>query len=360
MGFHRVSAFALVLAAAPALAQPAAPNVSVAEDSRARRGVDRCLERVGQVPAAPNPDRAVDIAEGAERFCTGLSRRDPAVDEAALVAYQQAMLAWAQEQKAAAAGDRELAYALDRDFRQVAYVRISPNWIGPGDTARIERETQAALTTSRALAGRIAASGVEPPTLASFRSTTLAEAAQVPRALADMDASLERNVPVDAIMGGALVLQAKWQVAAMFLADEPSVREANAAIERWLGALAARGGAAAVRQEAVEARAAQVRMPAAQAQDAGLEATMRRTFESQGWNEPVQALRITSGWAEERNVAGQVTGRRRDAAIAVRLGDGSCRLYDFTFFAPRSGSSWGPLRRSSHASRPMACENVPR
>ncbi|MEO0326811.1 MAG: hypothetical protein AAF447_27965, partial [Myxococcota bacterium] len=151
---------------------------------------------------------------------------------------------------------------------------------------------------------------------------------------------------------------ARWQVAALLLPEEPDVRAAAGAIESWLGTLAQRGGAAAVRAEAVRAEAARVHLPAAQAQDPALEATMRRTFDAQGWDERVQALRITSGWAEERNALGQVTGRRRDAAIAVRLEDGSCRLYDFTFFALRSGSGFGPLRRSSHASRPMACANL--
>ncbi len=340
-------------------AQPSPPSVSVAEDSRARRGVERCLERLAEVPGAPNADRMVAIARGAERQCANLARRDPAVDGAALEAYQREMLAWAEAQKAAAEGAREVTYALDRDFSQVAQRQISPNWIGPEDTARIERETAANLVDARAIAERIRASPTPPPRLDSYRTLMRGEAAQVARELTFFDQRLEGDVPTDAIMGMALVLSARWQVAALLLPDEAEVRAASTAIETWLGALASRGGAAAVRAEAVAAQAARVHMPAAQAEDAALEATMRRTFEAQGWNEPVQALRVTSGWAEERDVTGTVTGRRRDAAIAVRLGDGSCRLYDFTFYAPRSGSGFGPLRRSSHASRPMACANLP-
>ena len=347
------------LVAAPALAQPSPPPVSVAEDSRARRGVERCLERLAEVPEAPNADRMVAIARGAERQCANLARRDPAVDGAALEAYQREMLAWAEGQKAAADAARQATYELDRDFGQIAERQISPNWIGPDDTARIERETAANLTDARALAERIRTSPTPPPSLASYRTVMRGEAGQVARELAFFDQRLEGNVPTDAIMGMALVLSARWQVAAMLLPDEPDVRAASASIEAWLGALAARGGAAAVRAEAVAVEAARVRMPAAQSRDAALEAAMRRTFDAQGWNEPVQALRITSNWAEERNALGQVTGRRRDAAIAVRLGDGSCRLYDFTFFAPRSGAGFGALRRSSHASRPMACANLP-
>ena len=100
-------------------------------------------------------------------------------------------------------------------------------------------------------------------------------------------------------------------------------------------------------------------MPRAHSRDAALENKFKQVFVAQGWNEPVLALRLTSDWWPERNKAtGVLLGRKRDAAIAVKLKSGQCRLYDFTFFQNYDGSKYTGIRRSSHSSKPIACKNI--
>ncbi|MCA9611267.1 MAG: hypothetical protein H6722_22500 [Sandaracinus sp.] len=349
---HRLAVLAFLPSLA--LAQPPAPQVSF-QDSRAQRDAERCLERLAAVPTLPPPAQ-VQRAEAAERPCAGPTRREPGASAQALVTYQAAMLRFARANAEAGADAHAALDALDRQVRALP-MQISTNWTSEADDTRVDREVRVLLDAARALAPSVRAT--PPPALDALRATLRPEAASAERELARVEERLRDHGVVHALVNTIVVLDARLRAGALLLPD-PAIAEAAERTSRWL-ASHGREAAQAIRGEAVAAAARERHLPAPAARDAALERRMRATFESQGWNEPVRALVITdASWAVERDVAGRPVARRRSAAIGVQLADGSCRLYDFVFLEPHAGGSWGTLRRSSHASVAIACENLPR
>ncbi|WP_209346783.1 hypothetical protein [Pontixanthobacter sp. CEM42] len=104
------------------------------------------------------------------------------------------------------------------------------------------------------------------------------------------------------------------------------------------------------------AKARSVRMPAAIQKSRQIEDMFRSAWGTSGIPYTIRKIHIRSGWAPKRNEFGRVIGQVRDAAIAVEdPTSGKCYLYDFTMI-----KDGGSVRRSSHAAKRMACENIPK
>nr|WP_298930292.1 hypothetical protein [uncultured Erythrobacter sp.] len=109
-------------------------------------------------------------------------------------------------------------------------------------------------------------------------------------------------------------------------------------------------------EDAAELAAARnVRMPTAVTQDKGAEALFRQAWKTSGIPWEIAKINVTSGWRDKVEY-GRVIGQRRDAAIAARDPNNPtrCNLYDFTMFRDKSGS----VRRDSHSTKRIACENI--
>lgn len=342
-----------LMLAASASAQPTPPPVDL-EDPRAQRSATRCLERLARLG-----DRGVRAqvqqAEAAGRDCASAARREPGPATRRLVAYQQSMLDWAQARVAEEAQAQSANRELERAIRSLPWV--DANWGSEDDNARVDRE----VVTLKAEIDRLAPL-VASRTLASLQalqSELLSEASRLQAELDRIDALMGETV-ADAQYNQVLALEARAYAGLRLIPGRRELAQAHSIAAAWLARLGGRGGARAQQQAARSQEAAARQFPRAVSQDARLESTMRQVFQSQGWNEPIRAVALQDReWSVEQNAAGVVIARRRRAAIGVRLGDGSCRVYDFIFVQPRAGSGWQPLRRSSHSSEPIACENLP-
>ncbi|MCA9579587.1 MAG: hypothetical protein KC668_29365 [Myxococcales bacterium] len=335
---------------------PAPPEMPLPEGSPAARDVDRCLDRLRRAISMPPPGNVV-LAEGAELGCSRAGRRDARVDVRPLVAYHAAVLAWARRTVHAAEaeeGRRDEQVAALRAFERD---RVSTSWSSPADNQVFDAALAAYRQRGEALL--VLMRGADAETMGGARGRLRQEADAVQRSLEALAELLQRAI-VDPTINEAAFLEARWSVVARLYPDEPAFARAHALVQAWVARHGSRDGARDARRAAEAAAGAQRGFPVAASREPALEADMRRVFEAQGWNEPVLALHLTSGWREERDATGSVVGRRRDAAVGVRLPDGVCRVYDFTFFQPRLGAGWGELRRSSHSSATIACENVPR
>ena len=125
--------------------------------------------------------------------------------------------------------------------------------------------------------------------------------------------------------------------------------------EAALALLVSREQAAAGFDDAALEAARNVRMPAAVASGPDAEAPFRQAWPTSGIPYRIMRISVTSGWSDKVEY-GRVIGQTRDAAIAAQDPDNPdrCNLYSFTVFRDHSGS----VRRDSHSTRRIACENV--
>lgn len=147
------------------------------------------------------------------------------------------------------------------------------------------------------------------------------------------------------------------EAATLIFPDKSEYASARAQTQAALSALGGtRSGAEAAEDEAELAAARNVRMPAATSSDPGLQALFRRAWGTSGIDWQIMRINVTSGWRDRRE-NGRLIGQVRDAAIAARnpADPDHCNLYDFTLLRDTSGN----VRRSSHSTRRIACENVP-
>lgn len=138
--------------------------------------------------------------------------------------------------------------------------------------------------------------------------------------------------------------------------DRPEFAAAKQKTEAALARLVSRDQAAAGFDAAALVAAKNVRMPAPIAGSAQAEGVFRRAWATSGIPYTIMKVHVTSGWRDKIEY-GRLVGQRRDAAIAARDPNNPdrCNLYDFTVFRDRSGN----VRRDSHSTKRIACENVP-
>ncbi|WP_156172204.1 hypothetical protein [Aurantiacibacter gangjinensis] len=127
-------------------------------------------------------------------------------------------------------------------------------------------------------------------------------------------------------------------------------------IDAELARLGSRDGAGDAFEASALAEAANVRMPASIDSSSGAIAQFRQGWATGGIDYTIMAIHVTSGWSD-KFVGGRRVGQTRDAAIAARSPSDPdrCNLYSFTIFRDLGGA----IRRDSHSTTRIACENVP-
>lgn len=132
--------------------------------------------------------------------------------------------------------------------------------------------------------------------------------------------------------------------------------EAKAKTDAWMARIGGRDNAAnAFASEAAEV-ARSVTMPPATNNSASLKQAFRTGWATSGIRWEVLAIHPVGGWRDKRE-NGRLVGQVHDAWIAAKNPNdpNHCNLYDFTILKDRSGS----VRRNSHSTKRIACENVP-
>lgn len=152
-----------------------------------------------------------------------------------------------------------------------------------------------------------------------------------------------------------LIQDAELYAATRLFPDRADFAEHKQRTEAALALLVSRDQAAAGFDAAALEAARNVHMPAAVASGADAEAPFRQAWPTSGIPFRIMRIAVTSGWSDKVEF-GRVIGQTRDAAIAAQdpADAERCNLYSFTVFRDRSGS----VRRDSHSSRRIACENV--
>ena len=154
-----------------------------------------------------------------------------------------------------------------------------------------------------------------------------------------------------------LALDLEMDAAVALFPGNPKFAEAQGKTDAWMARFNGRENAADVFEADAVAAARNVTMPAASRRDPGLEAMFRTAWGSSGIDRDIVVIHPRGGWGEKRDELGRLIGQTHDAAIAARSRSGPdrCYLYDFTLLKLKSGG----VRRSSHSTRRMACENIP-
>lgn len=154
-----------------------------------------------------------------------------------------------------------------------------------------------------------------------------------------------------------LILEVMLYGAVNLFPDNPQYATAKAKVDAVMAKYGGSRENATKRKDAEElAKARSVTMPPAIQQSSQVEGMFRTAWGTSGIPYTIRKINIRSNWAPKRNAYGVVIGQVRDAAIAVEdTASGKCYLYDFTMI--KEGSA---VRRSSHAAKRMACENIPK
>ncbi len=161
----------------------------------------------------------------------------------------------------------------------------------------------------------------------------------------------------DAAYNFLLAHDAYLYAATRLFPQDGSFAAARSQVQSAMDELGGSRAGALAAEDAAELEAARnVRMPAAVTTDPSAEAMFRQAWGTSGIDWQIMRINVTSGWRDKIE-NGRVVGQRRDAAIAARdpVNPDRCNLYDFTLLRDRSGS----VRRDSHSTTRIACENVP-
>ncbi len=261
-------------------------------------------------------------------------------------------------ERRANSNSRQLESEYRKETAMLAYP-INTNWSSKADNARIEQAVAEYLErVERVASGRYDAlspqqrSGgdatlrAQYDTLANTADREIAWAVQKIGKIGVADSAYNDMLVLDAALHGAVTLY-------------PDVAEYRAAKQKSAAALAkfgSREGANEQKEALALAEARKVRMPASIDRSASSVRQFRQAWAISGIPYTIRKIHITSGWGTKRNSLGVIIGRTRDAAIAAQdPKTGRCNLYDFTMIIEPGGSP----RRSSHAAKRMACENIP-
>lgn len=154
-----------------------------------------------------------------------------------------------------------------------------------------------------------------------------------------------------------LALDLEMDAAAKLFPGQAAFVEGKRKTDAWMERFGSRGQAGDVFEADAVAMAKNVRMPPASKRDAAIERMVRTAWGSSGIDREIMTIHLRGGWGEKRDELGRLIGQTHDAAIAARdtSRDNACYLYDFTLLKLNSGG----VRRSSHSTTRIACENVP-
>lgn len=235
---------------------------------------------------------------------------------------------------------------------------INANWSSAADNARIDQE----VTEYRAVVDKLASGHFDslPPERRASMDDLKADydtvAQTIDREISWGEGMIQGHGVASAGYNYLLSIDTALYGAVTLFPDEPAFAEAKQKVAASMAKYGTRSGAVAAEDAAELAAARNVRMPAAVTRDAGVEALFRRAWATSGIPWKIEKIHITSGWSDKREY-GRIIGQNRDAAIAARDPDNPnrCNLYDFTMFRDTGGS----VRRSSHSTKRIACENIP-
>ena len=237
---------------------------------------------------------------------------------------------------------------------------INVNWGSPADNARIDGEVR----EYRALVDRLASGefdSLPDSQKSTYRMMLAAQydtaAATVDREISWGEGMITGHGRADAGYNYLLGIETQLYGAKTLYPEKPEYAAAHAKALAVLGKYGNRSAAIAAEDAAEIAAARNVRMPAAISTDPAAVAQFRQAWQTSGIPWPIVKIHITSGWRDKTEY-GRVIGQNRDAAIVARNPDNPnhCNLYDFTMFKDRSGA----VRRGSHSTKRIACENVPK
>jgi hypothetical protein len=237
--------------------------------------------------------------------------------------------------------------------------RINTSTVTDADNDRIEREVE----DYRALADRMTDGRYDalPDThkqvmLQGLRMNFDSLAASTADEIAFANGLITGIGTADAAYNYLIVHDAYLYAGDRLFAGEPAYARARGTVAVALSGLGgSRQGARNTENAAELAAARSVRMPAAVTRDPAVIEMFRRAWATGGIPWDIVQINPTSGWYDKVEY-GRVVGQLRDAAIAARDPNNpqSCNLYDFTMFRDSSGN----VRRSSHSTRRIACENI--
>ena len=237
---------------------------------------------------------------------------------------------------------------------------IDSNW----DGERIDRE----VGEIRSAAERIAANGYAgvPPQMQQSNQMQMKQAFDRTAGRVDHEidwaatrmarnAGSNPNMPT-LIYNEMLALETALYAATTIFPDNATYRAAHRKVGAELARYGSREGAGNALEQAALAKAASVSMPAATNNDPALVAMFRTAWGTSGIDWEILKINPRGGWGVKRDSVGRIIGRTHDAAIAARnpRDPDHCNLYDFTLLKLEGGG----VRRSSHSTTRIACENV--
>lgn len=257
------------------------------------------------------------------------------------------------------AGSRELSREFSMDMQMLSN-QINTTTISEDDNQRIDREVEEYRTLAERVGSDYYAAVPENQRATYMRGLELhydGVARSTEREVEFAQGMITGIGRADAAYNSLRVHDTYLQAATLIFPGKTEYTSARAQTQAALAELGgSRAGAAAAENEAELAAARNVRMPASISNDSGLQSLFRRAWATSGIDWQIMRINVTSGWSDRRE-NGRIIGQVRDAAIAARdpSNPDRCNLYDFTMFRDTSGN----VRRSSHSTRRIACENVP-
>lgn len=257
------------------------------------------------------------------------------------------------------ANSRELEREFDKDMGMLAY-GIRTNWSSKADNARIEAAVAEYLErVERVSSGRYDGVSQSKRQMAdaNLRSEYDTHAKTADREIAWAVQKIGKIGVADSAYNDMLVLDTLLHGAVTLYPDVAAYRTAKEKSAAALAKFGSREGANEQKEALALAEARKVRMPASIDNSASSVRQFRQAWATGGIPGTIKKIHITSGWGTKRNSLGVIIGRTRDAAIAVQdPATGRCNLYDFTMIIEPGGSP----RRSSHSTKRIACENIPK
>ncbi len=341
------------------------PTYEAPRKSRARGQVKMFLRHLKNAERARQKGHIALMGsniDSARQDLVKIRQRDSALDVTVL---QNALNAFEQEHKALtgqASAAKDTAQAYMRQLNYLMTHTINTTWMpaqARAHSQRIDKDIAAYRRTVDQLAA-LPVPARATANLKMYHQMMQQRARQMPQQLQQLKAVI-KNDPLQGQVGYNEVATQSvyWYAAAKLFPQDPQLQQAYQQIKALKDSVGSRAQASQAKAARVAQAAKNSQLPAAHSRDAALEQKFKQVFEAQGWKEPVLALRLTSDWWPERNKAtGVLLGRKRDAAIAVKLKSGSCRLYNFTFFQSFDGAKYTGIRRSSHSSKPIDCGNI--
>lgn len=256
-------------------------------------------------------------------------------------------------------GSQELQHEYQKEIGMLAR-EINTNWGSKADNDRIDRE----VVVYRKRVDRVASDQFSAVPKSNKQTINMQLRAHYDTLAKTTDKEITWNtqkltdigVP-DSAYNSLAVLQTSLYGAVTLFPDNADYENSKRKVDTVMEKIGSRAGAIQTKENIAVAKARAVRMPPPTTRSKAIEDMFRRAWATGGIPYTIKKIHIRSGWGVKRNSYGRVIGKTRDAAIAAKDPEsGRCNLYDFTMLVETGGY----VRRSSHSTKRMACENIPK